>query len=213
MKKITLAVLMAAGLVCGSTAFAGDDGWYILGGAGQATGKTDKSQLDTTLNGIGYTGFSSTYSEPAIYRLHAGYQIDKNLAVEGGYMSSGNANYNAVGGNVGGGAPFNLSASATIKAWSLVAVGTLPVTDQFGLLGKLGVANVTNKVTATASNGAVSASATTTGTKTALTYGVGAKYDFSNALFGRFDVDNISVGDATTSSRGSYWTLNLGYKL
>ncbi|MDE2118425.1 MAG: porin family protein, partial [Betaproteobacteria bacterium] len=204
MKKIALAVLAIAGLAGASTAFASDDGWYVLVGAGQPTGNSDQSLLDNALIAGGARGFSSSLSKPTVYKLQAGYQINKNFAVEGGYLGSNNETYTATGGNLAG----PVTASGNVTGWNLTAVGILPIANQFSLLGKLGVATIRDSATATGPGGTFSAS----GTKTDATYGLGAKYDFTNAVFVRLDVDSINVGSSASSSRSTVWTIDLGYK-
>lgn len=199
MKRFVCVLVVVFSLA--SSAFSADEGWYVLGGAGKIAGKNDKSALDTSLNRIGYTAFSSTYSDPIVYKLHAGYQIDKNIAVEGGYIGSSSATYTASAGTL----PVRYGLSGKISGFTLVAVGTLPVADKFSVLGKLGVSGI--RESATYSNGR-SASANVTD----LTYGAGARYDFTDAVFGRFDVDSYKSGSTTATFRRVYWTVDAGYK-
>jgi len=204
MKKITLAVIAIASVAATSTVFAADEGWYMLGGVGQTTSSNDKSTLDSTLTSIGAHGFSSSLNKPTVYNLQAGYQLNKNLAFEGGYIGSTNENYSANGGNLSGA----VTATAKVDGWNLVAVGILPLSDQFSLLGKLGVASIHDSITLAGQGGSISVS----GTKTDLTYGVGAQFNFTSATFARFDLDSYNIGDSTSASRSTVWTVNVGYK-
>jgi OOP family OmpA-OmpF porin len=204
MKKFTLAVMAIVGLAGATTAFASDDGWYVFGAVGKPTSNNDKSTLDNALTSVGGTGFSSSISSSTVYNLDVGYQVNKNFAIEGGYLGSTNENYSASGGNLSG----PLTSSANIKGWTLAAVGILPLANQFSLLGKLGVAGIKDSATVTGPGGSVSVS----GTKNALTYGIGVKYDFTNAASMRLSLDNYDVGDSSSSSRGSVWTVGVGYK-
>lgn len=181
-----------------------DAGWYLLVGAGQVTDNNDKSTLDSTITSLGGSGFSSSLSNPTIYKIQGGYEFDKYFALEGGYIGSTDETYNVSGGNIG--SPF--SASANIKGWNLTAVGMLPVYGQFSLLGKLGIASIKESADATYAG----FSATASGTKTSPTYGIGVKYDFTNQFFGRFDVDSYSVGDSNYSNRNTVWTFSVGFK-
>lgn len=200
---MTVIGLTGVGLADATTAFASDDGWYALVGAGQTTGNfNDKSSHDGELTALGATGFASSMSTPTVYKLQLGYQINRNFAIEGGYLASNNQTYNAIGGNLP--APFNMSTST--KGWNITVVGMLPLSEQFSLLGKMGIAAIDES--GTVSFGGRSAPAS--GSKTDLTYGIGAKYDFTKTIFGRFDVDNYSVGSSTASSRGSVWMFDVG---
>ena len=204
MKKITLAVITIATLAAASTAFAADEGFYLLGGVGQTTSSNNKSSLDNALTSAGGLGFSSSITKPTVYNFQAGYQLNKNLAFEGGYIGSDDSKYSASGGNL----PGALTATGKIDGWNLVAVGIAPLSEQFSLLGKLGFAAIHSSATATF----VGNSASTSGTKTDLTYGVGAQYNFSSAVFARLNLDSYNVGDSTSASRSTVWSVNVGYK-
>ncbi len=202
MKKITLATIAILGFAGATAALADDDGFYVLGGVGQLTGKGDKSLLDDALSSTGATGFTSSLGKPTAYQLQAGYQVNKNLAFEGGYLGSEDKTYSASGGNLGG----TVNAKTHVSGWDLTAVGQLPVGNQFSLLGKLGVADMKDDVTGAAGTDSVS------GSRTAATYGLGAKYNFTDAAFTRLDVDNYDIGDSSASKRSNIWTVSMGYK-
>jgi len=111
MKTISLAIIAIAGFIGSTTAFAGDNGWYALAGVGQTINNDDKSTLDSALTAAGASGFSSSLSNPTVYKLQVGYQVNKNLAFEGGYLGSNDETYTATGGNIISG----VTASANIK--------------------------------------------------------------------------------------------------
>ena len=204
MKKITLAVMAVAGLAGASTAFAGDQGWYVFGAVGQTFNDNGKSDLDSDLSSLGAKGFSSSINKPTVYNLDVGYQLNKNLAFEGGYLGSNNETYTASGGNLAG----PLSASADVSGWDVAAVGILPIANQFSLLGKVGVADIRESATLIGPGGAVSL----IGSKTDITYGIGAKYDFTEAIAGRIDLDRYSVGSSSSYSHTNVWTVGVAYK-
>lgn len=204
MKKIILALMALIGLAGATTAFADDDGWYVLGAVGRPTGSDYQSRVDNALIAAGGTGFSSSFSKATVYKLQLGYQINKNFAVEGGYLGSSNQTYSATGGNLGG----TLTVSGNVSGYNLIAVGILPLANQFSLLGKLGVAGLQESVTATGGGFTVSVN----GSKTDLTYGLGAKYDFTKEISMRLDLDSYNVGNSTSASRSNVWMVGAGYK-
>ena len=207
MKKISLLLIGMTGLIGTPAAFAADStdsGFYVLGGVGQTIGNDDKSTIDNALASVGGAGFSSTLSRPTVYKLQAGYQATKYLAVEGGYLGSNNETYTASGGNLGG----PVTASASVSGWNFNVVGILPVANQFSLLGKVGLAAIRESGTVTGPGGSASLS----GNKTDTAFGIGAKYDFANAVFVRIDLDRYNVGSNSSSSRVNVWMLDLGYK-
>ena len=75
-------------------------------------------------------------------------------------------------------------------ALSLVAVGILPLSDSFELLGKLGVASAKTKTAGlTASNFGA--------TRTGVTYGLGAQYNVNQNLGLRLVWDRYAVATST----------------
>jgi opacity protein-like surface antigen len=74
-------------------------------------------------------------------------------------------------------------------------------------LGKLGASNL--KVSTRLVGPAGDASQFSS--KSALTYGLGAKYDFTKTVFARFDVDSYRTG-TSSSSRDAVWMIDIGYK-
>jgi OOP family OmpA-OmpF porin len=208
MKKMTFVAASIVGLMGFAAvmpAFAADQGWYVLGGAGKSTGGDNgQTSLDNALTSAGASGFSSNLDSPTLYKLEAGFQLDRNWALEGGYLGSNNSNYSAIGGNL----PGSATSSASFGGWNLTGVGTLPLGNGFSVLGKLGVANM--QESADISSGGYSTS--TGGSKTDLTYGIGAKYDFGNGVFIRADLDSYNIGNSNASSRSTVGMVDIGYK-
>ncbi|MBV8666227.1 MAG: outer membrane beta-barrel protein [Burkholderiaceae bacterium] len=204
MKNIAMVALVTLGLMGAASAFA-DDGVYVLGGVGKAiAGDGGRSAIDNLVTAAGGADFSSTMSEPATYKLEVGYQLDDNLALEGGYIGSKTVNYSAAGGNLNS----PVLATSRINGWNLVGVATAPLGNGFGLLGKFGFANM--QVLGHAKSSGFSDF--TSGGAMDITFGIGAKYDFTKQLFVRLDVDRFSVGSSNVSSRSTIATLNFGYK-
>lgn len=207
MRVSSLIFAIVVGLVGAASTFAAENsevGFYVFGGAGRVFNNNDQSDFDNALRSVGATGFSSSFSDPTVYKFQVGYQFMKYLAVEGGYIGSNNESYSASGGNLAG----PVSASADISGWNLNAVGIWPVTPQFSLLGKLGVADLKLSGTVSGPGGSVSLNSS----KTDVTYGIGAKYDFNSNIFMRLDVDRYTIGSSNSSSHTNVWMIDLGYK-
>ncbi|MEJ6005251.1 outer membrane beta-barrel protein [Paucibacter sp. AS339] len=119
MKKQTLAKVatLALALAAGS-AFAADKGWYMGADIGQSRNdlsspKTPAPRLDKT---------------DTAYGVHGGYQFNKYFAAELGVNRLGTQ-------KIG-------DSKATTKAYSLDAIGRLPVSDKFTVYGRLGGAHM-----------------------------------------------------------------------
>jgi OmpA-OmpF porin, OOP family len=168
-KKIRTEILAAVVGVAATVAFpaaglaqsrTGESHWYVGGQVGRAD-------------------WDRAGDEDTSIRLLGGYQANKSVAVEFGYIDFG---------SVSGG-------SAKGKAWDVVGVGTIPVGDKFGVYGKLGFAWSEVKGFGQNESGIE------------LTYGVGVSYDFSptvafrgewqkypDAGDGATDIDVLSIG-------------------
>lgn len=164
MKKIAAVALLSA--VIAAPAFAADEGFYA--GVTLGSGKPNVTPV---------TGTALNKTSSFVYGGLAGYQYNRNLAAEVQYGGVGKVT--DVAGNTTKG-----------DALSLTAVGLLPLTDSFELLGKLGVAST--KTTSSAGATALGAS------RTGLTYGIGAQYNVTKNLGLRLVFDRYAV--ATTNA-------------
>lgn len=155
------------------------DGWYAGLGIGQSSyNDVDEDSANTRTEG---------------WKVYAGYQFNKYLGVEGGYV-----NLNDMTGTKG-----TVRTNIDTDAWALSAVLSYPVTDKISVMGKAGVAYMLADVST--KNG--SALTVTTGDDGyEPTYGLGVKYAvFDNldlrAEWDRYDrndmnIDLISAGMA-----------------
>jgi OOP family OmpA-OmpF porin len=205
MKKSCISAIAVLGLACVPAAHAADNGtgWYGLIGAGETWGNGVQSTIDSSLSGAGAVGFSSNVEQLTVYRLTVGYQASPNLAVEGGYLGSNREHYTVNGGSI----LVTQTTNARIDGWNLVAVGTIPLGNQFSLMGRLGVASME----ARGNPGGSFFSTDLNGYKTNVTYGIGAQYTFAGGVFLRLDADNYDIGNSNYSNRTSMWTFDVGY--
>jgi len=133
------------------------DGWYAGLGIGQSNyTDVDQDSANTRTEG---------------WKVYAGYQFNKYLALEGGYV-----NLNDMTGRKGA-----VRTEIATDAWALSAVLSYPVTNKFSVMGKVGAAYMLADVN-TKTGTAVSVTKGNDGYEP--TYGVGINY----ALF-----DNLSL--------------------
>ncbi|GGC11483.1 hypothetical protein GCM10007205_20800 [Oxalicibacterium flavum] len=115
------------------------------------------------------------------YKLYAGYNFNQNFGVEGGYTHLGkySDSWDDGAGDSG---------SETIKGRALyvAATGTLPLSEQFSLFGKLGVTQ--NRVKASIVENGNFASASKS--RTTGLFGVGASFHFSRNLAAVLEYEN-----------------------
>jgi OOP family OmpA-OmpF porin len=120
-----LVLCAAAASVSAFAAAQTADGWYLGTSVGRSNVKiTDENaSADDKRQGTG-TGF----------KLYGGYQFNDYFALEGQYIRLATAKYHTI--HSGG---YQLDESYKISGLALDAVGILPISDSFSLLGKLGV--------------------------------------------------------------------------
>ncbi|MBU1397261.1 MAG: outer membrane protein transport protein [Gammaproteobacteria bacterium] len=106
------------------------DGWYGGFGFGQSKYRDVASYIDAEVGPQASPTIANTRSEG--WKVYTGYQFNKYLGAEGGY-----ANLNDMTATTG-----TLRTNVNSDAWTLAAVGTLPVTDKLSVIGKVGAAYV-----------------------------------------------------------------------
>ena len=193
-----LLALASAGSLLSTSALPQDAG-YAYGGlsAGQSRARIDEPRITAGLTGAGLATSNFARDETDVgYKLFGGYQFNRHIAVEGGYVDLGKA-------SIAGPQGF---ASTDSNAWQVGAVGSLPLSPQFAFTGKLGFAR-----TSTDGSGVVNGVPFAAGDhNTAPTYGLGMRYDISKAVglrgeWERFRVSNAGFGG---KSDADLFTLN-----
>ena len=161
----------------------------LYGGAGVGFSQTAMSQ-----DYLGITGAtSSTLTKNDIgsgAKIFAGYQLNQNLAVEGGYVDLGKASpsRSMTAPSVGG-----ISANARSTGWFVDLTGTLPIgATDFSLIGKLGrVMSETSRNLSTSGTVALAPGAATTYNERESNwkYGAGAQYEINKSMIARGEVE------------------------
>jgi OOP family OmpA-OmpF porin len=196
-KRATAAVLLSA--LWAGAAQAQSQGWYIGAGAGQSKANNGAC---SDLSGVFDPGFSCSSNDTSTgWKLFAGYQFNPNFAIEGGYVDLGNFKASASG--TVALVPVTANGSNKASGFSLDAVGTLPVNEEFGLIGRVGVFAWTLDSTATATStfGPPGATATESDkpSGTGLDFGIGVKYDFNSTVGVRAEWQRfMSIGNDNT---------------
>lgn len=176
MKKIVACLL----LLSSSLPVLADEGGYL--GVSMGSGKPGVTPAALTM--------STTSS--FIYGGVAGYQYNKNLAVQVQYGGLGKAT--DVAGN-----------TSKIDALSMTAVGLLPLNNHFDLTAKIGIANAK-----TVTSGATATNLGTT--RAGLTYGIGAQYNINKSMALRLELDRYAVATSNAAgvkTKGNATVINL----
>lgn len=140
MKNMNLAQIAAA---CGATllvgvaaspVFAGDSRWYLGGNYGTTDVTIDEEQIIENLRSDGFT--TTRFSDDEHDRGHkffAGYQLNRHLAVEGGYFDLGSFNFTA---NTQ--PPGSLFGKIEVDGFNLDLVGFLPLQERLSVFARIG---------------------------------------------------------------------------
>ena len=187
----TLGVLALSALVT-PLAQAEAPNWYIGGNAGGTAATIDDARISSSLLSSGLTVTSiADRDRDSGYRLYAGYQFNRYWALEGGYFDLGKFGYTANTMPVG-----SLTGDIRLKGWNLDLVGTLPLSERFSLLGRVG-ANYADTNDTFTSTGAVRViNPNPTARETNYKFGLGVQYAFNDALALRVEAERYRINDA-----------------
>lgn len=232
MKIRLIVAAMAAAAAFTPVTYAAGTGWYLGFGVGQSKARDIddisgyaedlEASLVEELPGLSIDINASSDDKDTGWKIYAGYRLNKNFAVEGGYVHLGKFGYNAsyTGSFVeeGGTVEFTGAGSvkARAKAWTLGVLGILPVSDSFEVFGKVGAAFWDVKTTATATATAeetLTLSDSVSKSGTGLNFGLGAVYNINKNLGVRLEWERFNdVGKEETTGKSDIDLISLGLK-
>jgi OOP family OmpA-OmpF porin len=184
--------LLALSALATPLAYAETPNWYIGANAGSTAATIDDARIASSLlsTGLNTTSISDRDRDSG-YRLYAGYQFNRYWALEGGYFDLGKFGYTANTLPAG-----SLVGDIRIKGVSLDVVGTLPLSEKFSLLGRVG-ANYADTSDAFTGTGAVRVTNPNPSKRdTNYKFGVGMQYAFNESLAVRLEAERYRINDA-----------------
>ncbi len=201
--------LAALAAFAGPCAAADEAGWYGGLSIGRSHAKIDDARITSGLLGQGFTTTSIVDDNRASgYKVLGGYQINRNFAVEGSFFDLGNFGFNANTLPLG-----SLSGNIRLKGLALDAVGTLPVSERFSVIGRVGL-NFAQAKDHFVGSGAVNvANPDPKKSDTNLKVGIGVQYAVTEALALRAEVERYRINDAV-GNKGDIdlWSVGLIYR-
>lgn len=202
--------LLALAAVTSTLAMADDSGWYTGAGIGGTRATMEDARVTRGLLGSGASSISVLdENTDRGYKLFAGYQFNKYIGLEGGYFDLGRFAFVATTTPAG-----TLSGEIKLRGLNLDLVGTLPITQRFSVLGRLG-ANYADARDSFHATGAVHVLSPTASTReTNLKLGLGLQYAFTDALALRAELERYSIND-TVGNKGdvNFASVGLVYRL
>jgi OOP family OmpA-OmpF porin len=203
------AVLLALLAVASPALFAQEvvpnTGLYMGISAGESKAHIDNARITQGLLGAGFTTDALSVDQKGTgYKAFVGFPMSPNWAVETGYFDLGRFGFDASTTPAG-----TLSGSARVRGLNLDLVGTLPITDRWSLLGRVGAAYAQTKGTFSGT-GAVSVTEPSTSKReTNYKYGLGTQYAFTPALTLRLEGERYRVNDSV-GQRANVDLISLG---
>ena len=191
-RQLSLLALAGFATVCSTSVLAQSaPGMYIGGSLGATRANFNNDAINSQLVGQGFTvNSTSTDNTSTGGKLFGGYQFSPNFAVEGGYFDLGRFNYS---GTTSRGDYFGRS---RVNGLNLDLVGTLPLSDRFSLLGRVGAAYArTADDFAGAAIVAPYINSPRKSNSTNVKYGVGLQYALTDALSFRAELERYRVND------------------
>ena len=166
-------------------------GMYMGIGAGESKAKFNHDSAAQNALGTGVTpGPLSVDERGNAYKIYLGFPMSPNWAVEAGYFNLGRFGFD--GSTT---PPGTVSGSAKIQGLNLDLVGTLPITDRWSLLGRVGAAYAETKSSISGTGAGEVAASASSKRDTHYKYGFGTQYAFTPALTLRLEGERYRVND------------------
>ncbi|EGM78317.1 outer membrane protein/peptidoglycan-associated (lipo)protein [Rheinheimera sp. A13L] len=187
----SLPMLMSANVQAQDHSSYDKNGWYVGANIGKSKASIDTERLQTSLetNGFDVSSMDEDSGNQG-YKVYLGYQFGTYLAVEGGYFDLNDFSFLANTLPV-----TDFRGETGLKGWNLDLVGTLPLTERFSAIARIGLTQNDSK-TRYSSNGLINTAAYNhDDSYTKHKLGVGLQYDISPAFTVRLEAERYRMDD------------------
>lgn len=170
------------------------EGGYFYGGAslGQSRARIDEDRIRSSLANAGLAMTSMTRDERDTgYKVFGGYQLNRNVAIEGGYFNLGKFGFTSTTTPAG-----TLNGQIKLQGLNLDLVGTLPLAGRLSAIGRIGAQYASARDTF--SGGGAVTVLNQNPSKRAANYkfGAGLQYEISPAFLVRAEAERYRINDA-----------------
>lgn len=187
--NLSLLALASLGALIAAPALAQDTSHYYGGiSVGQSKTEVDAAGVTAVLQpGVPVSGISTDEKDTA-YKVFGGYQLNRNIAIEGGYFNLGKNSFSST-------VPAGVFTGQTkVEGLNLDLVGTIPLTERFAVIGRIGAQQAWSK---SSFSGPGAAAATSSKRNDAnMKVGLGAQYEFSPSMWIRGEVERYRIKNA-----------------
>jgi OmpA-OmpF porin, OOP family len=184
--------LACCAVLLASPALAQDN--YFYGGlsAGKTRANLHSESITSGLLAPGQTAsLTSSSAKDNGYKVFAGYQLNRYLALEGGFFHLGEFSFDNAVTPAG-----TLHGQVRVQGANADLVGLLPITDNFSLLARVGANYARTRDTFTTTGAASVANANPSDRQGNYKAGVGLQYAFANWVQMRIEAERYRVSDA-----------------
>ena len=190
-RQLSLLALAGFATLCSTSVIAQDaPGWYIGGNIGRTRANFNNDAINNQFTGSGFAVTStSTDNRSTGGKLFGGYQLTPNFALEGGYFDLGRFNYS---GTTTGGA---YNGTTRVNGLNLDLVGTLPLSDRFSVLGRVGAAYARTRDDFSSTGFVPANTFNRSRNETGVKFGVGIQYAITEALSLRGELERYRIND------------------
>ncbi len=204
-RPMVLLAAMVASPVLLAQGFRADTGMYMGISAGEAKSRIDNTRITQGIIGTGATIDSlSEDRRDTGYKAFIGFPFHPNWAVEAGYFDLGNFGFTANTTPAG-----TLNGSTRIRGLNLDLVGSLPITERWSVLGRVGAAYAQTRDNFSGTGAVTVTDPSPSKRDTNYKYGIGTQYAFTPALSLRLEAERYRIHDAV-SHRNNVDMVSLG---
>ncbi len=183
--------------------------WYVGASAGESRNSYKGAGQADQLLDLGFDGASSSIDDKdAAYRIYAGYQLHRYVAVEAGFVDLGRTSITSTVLPAG-----SLDTRIRAKGFDVSAVGMLPLGEQFTVFARVGAFAAETRASYSGRGSVLLFDGEQTQKKrsTNVVYGVGATFNFTPRFALRAEYNRYSkLGDDLTGGEFDTRTLSAG---
>lgn len=190
--KPSLMALAAFAALFSSPVFAQDSYNYFGLGVGQARARVDDQRIAERLAGTGLTPRAIAHDERhSAYKVFLGHQFNRYVGMELGYFNLGKFGFKADTTPAG-----TLQGNFRVQGANFDVVGTLPITEKFSGLARIGVQYARTRATITSTGAATVTNPSPSDRESNVKIGLGVQYEVSPAFLLRAEVERFRISDA-----------------
>ena len=187
-----------------------DSGFYVLGGWGRAYADIDNAAIDASIRAAGAATSSTTSDDDvSAWKFALGYQFGRYFAMEASYAHFDDFTVNTITTGPAATGTGNIDG----KAYSLDAVGIVPVAPAVDLFAKIGVHRWDVDAHLTAVAGGATGTRSSSDDGTDVKFGFGARWNFNRNLGVQLEWERYKdVGDTNTTGRSDIELVTIGLR-